>query len=142
MAMRLRSQDHGHLRIVVAMREPFELEQRQIVVSVSAGNSLCPEDATEIADLIRCAKAAMARSRRAARSRRQALSRSSALMRVPPRSGYVTVEAAADQLKLSRPHVLKLIAENRFRGILHQVGGTPLICEQEVRRLSSELLAM
>jgi hypothetical protein len=53
----------------------------------------------------------------------------------------VTVEAAATQLRLSRPHVVKLIAEGQFSRVVHRDGRLPLISAVEVSRLGVELEA-
>lgn len=54
-------------------------------------------------------------------------------------TSFLTVEAAAGQLRLSRPHVLKLIAEQRFRDVVRHDDGALLIPVNEVNRVAREL---
>ena len=54
-------------------------------------------------------------------------------------TSFLTVEAAAGQLRLSRPHVLKLIAEQRFHDVVRHDDGALLIPVNEVNRVAREL---
>jgi hypothetical protein len=49
----------------------------------------------------------------------------------------LTVEAAALKMRLTRPHVLKLIADHRFNDVVQRAGSLPLIPVREVDRVAS-----
>jgi hypothetical protein len=51
----------------------------------------------------------------------------------------LTVEAAAVKMRLTRPHVLKLVADGRFKRVVQPEEGLPLIPLREVDRVASEI---
>lgn len=59
----------------------------------------------------------------------------------PPLVVWMTVEDAARKLRLSRPHVIKLIAEHRLRDVVHAGTGAPLISPEDVDRVALEMRA-
>ena len=156
-------------RIVVALAEPFVLrDASSIDVSASVGLAQYPGDAADAQALLHNADADMYRAKRAAKAgsvetptrpaRLDATADEPA--REVPRGkvngasngngngegnegtgdvGMLTVEAVAGKLRLSRPHVLKLIAEQRFNHVVSQHGGTPLIPLHEVTRVELEI---
>lgn len=139
-------------RIVNALGEAFFLGDASIDVSASVGISSYPDDASDAAALVRNADAAMYRAKRLAKSRHDERSATAARPADPqPRQArelascdgvpttFLTVEGAAGKLRLSRPHVLKLIAEQRFQNVVWQDGGTLLIPEREVGRVAQEM---
>lgn len=138
-------------RIGDAFDESFLLGDVSIDVSASVGLSLYPDDAADVEALVRSVDAAMYRVKRSGRPRHDersvgGLALATAQGRQPsePAGGdgaatFLTVEAAAGKLRLSRPHVLKLIAERRFQNVVVQHGGTLLIPEHEVGRFAQEM---
>ena len=131
-------------RIATAFSEPFMVGELSIDVSASVGMSFYPADATDAESLVRNADAAMYRAKELGR-----LHRTGRTMRHGPltetTSGpldeptLLTVEAAAGMMHLSRPHVLKLIFEQRFNNVLGKDGGILLIPQSEVCRVWSQI---
>ena len=142
-------------RIVVALAEPFVLrDASSIDVSASVGLAQYPGDAADAQALLHNADAAMYRAKRAGKAGHVDTATRPAPLdatadepaREAPRGngtggdvGLLTVEAVAGKLRLSRPHVLKLIAEQRFNHVVTQHGGTPLIPLHEVTRVELEI---
>ena len=142
-------------RIVVALAEPFVLrDASSIDVSASVGLAQYPGDAADAQALLHNADAAMYRAKRAGKAGHVDTPTRPAPLdatadepaREAPRGngtggdvGLLTVEAVAGKLRLSRPHVLKLIAEQRFKHVVTQHGGTPLIPLHEVTRVELEI---
>ncbi len=138
-------------RVMLALGEPFFLGDISIDVSASVGLSLYPDDAGDAQALVDSADKAMYRAKRSSKSGHlEAAAKAMRPQAAPTRStgelrggdgepAMLTVEAAAGTLCLSRPHVLKLIAERRFKNIVLQEGGTPLIPLHEVSRVALEM---
>jgi diguanylate cyclase (GGDEF)-like protein len=133
-------------RIETVLKEAFVLGNASINLSASIGFSLCPGDAADVYALVDNADAAMYRAKRAGKGRNNYLPSSAtqepgshAAKRGVGAPEWLTVEAAAGKLLLSRPHVLKLIAEQRFNNVVAQKGGMPLIPLHEVTRVAREL---
>lgn len=138
-------------RIVAALGEACDLDGAAVDVSASVGLCLFPDDAADAQALVQQADAAMYRVKRARKARHAAPGAGAAgaastqgppLRGLAPDAGATTmmsVEAAAGKLLLSRPHVLKLVAEQRFRNVLQQDSGTPLIPAHEVMRVALEM---
>ena len=139
-------------RIVNALGEVFLLGDASIDVSASVGLSLYPDDAADVQALVRSADAAMYRAKRPALSRHNEGSAGTAGPATPQLRqssevagggdgalALLTLEAAAGILRLSRPHVLKLIAEQRFENVVWQGGGALLIPAYEIARVAQEM---
>ena len=122
-------------RLHTALAMPYPIAEALVPVQASIGVAHYPGDAEDAQALVRAADRAM--------YRQKALRKSGASS--PHRTGQtlaptslLTVEAAAMQLRLSRPHVLKLIADRRFLHVVHRNGGLPLIPASEVTRVARE----
>jgi diguanylate cyclase (GGDEF)-like protein len=140
-------------RVESALGETFFLGDAPIAVSASVGLSSCPADAIDSEGLVRRADAAMYRAKRSGKSCRVKGQATAAPPVTSPGPGrqlrevagsdgvprFLTVEAAAGRLRLSRPHVLKLIAERCFHDVVWQHGGVPLIPECEVGRVAQDI---
>ena len=142
-------------RVIDALAEDYPIGGLSLAVTASVGIGLYPEDAPRcaVADLQRrqgdvprqgARQGALCRFAgriggfrlRLCLCRRR---RSDLAEAVADASGWMTVEAAAMQLRLSRPHVVKLIAEKRLGKVVRQHGALPLIPVDEVNRLEREL---
>jgi diguanylate cyclase (GGDEF)-like protein len=130
-------------RIVAALGTAYVVGGASIEVSASAGLSRYPQDAADAPALVRSADAAMYLAKRAGRSATPGHATPDQPRRAPARGAgapaFLTVEAAAAQLLLSRPHVLKMIAEQRFHNVVWPRGGAVLIPVHEVRRVAQEM---
>lgn len=129
-------------RIVTALGEAFLLADASIDVPASVGLSLYPDDAADAESLLRSADAAMYRAKRSGQGGSSEAPTRAAHFALPSGDGvptFLTVEATADKLRLSRPHVFKLIAEQRLRNVVWQDGGEPLIPGREVSRVAQEM---
>lgn len=56
-----------------------------------------------------------------------------------PAFDLMTVESVANALRLTRPHVVKLLADGRFIGVVYRKGLLPLIPSSEVARVRAEM---
>ena len=155
-------------RIVDALLEPFALGAEKVRLTASIGLGLYPDDAADAQGLIRCADKAMYRAKALGKARFVDPHRAAVVGAVadaprkpaPETAGtaragasaetaspaavsgvttWMTVASAALQLGLSRPHVVKLIAEQRFSNVVRQDGALPLIPASEVSRVGREL---
>lgn len=138
-------------RIVAALGEACDFDGVAVDVSASVGLSLFPDDAADAHALVQQADAAMYRVKRARKAGIAAPGAkpvSGVSTQRPPLRGrapdagaatMLSVEAAAGKMLLSRPHVLKLVAEQRFKNVQRQDSGTPLIPAHEVMRVALEM---
>lgn len=55
-------------KLLSGLLEPIELEGHEVAISASLGISLCPQDATDTADIVRCADTAMYGAKHAGRN--------------------------------------------------------------------------
>lgn len=55
-------------KLLSGLLEPFELEGHKVTISASLGIGLCPQDATDTADIVRCADTAMYAAKHAGRN--------------------------------------------------------------------------
>jgi diguanylate cyclase (GGDEF)-like protein len=144
-------------RIVEALGVTFMVGGQELAVRASIGISLFPDDAADVQTLVRSADRAMYRAKMPARRDLGADRRASDAAQTSPSMPdaghdagaapegidgatlWMTVEAAATQLSLSRPHVAKLIVEKRFNNVVCRSGALPLIPSSEVSRVAREL---
>ena len=139
-------------RVVDALGEDQRVGGVPLAVTASVGIGLYPEDAPDAQSLICSADKAMYRAKALGKARYEAsmavAATSSFALAVAgaPLSGaaadsnaWMTVEAAAMRLRLSRPHIVKLITERRLGKVVRQQGALPLIPVEEVSRLEQEL---
>lgn len=139
-------------RIVTNLTQDFCVGTDVIHLTASVGYSRFPDDATDANALVDRADAAMYLAKRSARSRRggEVLTGAPAATAAPTHpirrrvnadqaSDFLTVEAAATRLMLSRPHVLKLIAEQRLHDVLREDSGALLIPVSEVGRYAQDM---
>jgi len=140
-------------RVVDAFADRFVLGNDRVELTASVGIGRYPDDAADARGLMRSADRAMYRAKSFGKGRHASLDM------LPPASPgatgdapiagraaavdaskWMTVEAAALQLGLSRPHVVKLIGEQRFVGqVMHQAGALPLISSNAVSRIAEGL---
>lgn len=120
-------------RVVDAFAEKVVLGAATIGLTVSVGIGLYPDDATDAETLIRSADKAMYRAKALGKGRHARPTTADEA------THWMTVEAAALQLGLSRPHVAKLISEKRFDNVVHRHGALPLIPASEVSRVARQI---
>ena len=122
-------------RVHAALDMPYPIAGALVPVPASIGVALYPGDAEDAQALVRASDRAMYRQKALRKSGASGAHRTGQAL--APTS-LLTVEAAAMQLRLSRPHVLKLIADQRFLHVVHRTGGLPLIPASEVTRVARE----
>ncbi len=113
---------------------------RALGLSASVGLAIHPDDASDAEALLRYSDRAMYRVKRgrprpAGRPANPAVCGSGER---PAADGVsvLTLEAAATRLRLSRPHVLKLMREHRFATVRPAETGMPLITGADFERLT------
>ena len=145
-------------RILEAFSNPFTGDASSVGVTASIGIGLYPDDASTLETLVLKADQAMYRVKALGKSgyadtqtspvacgsvsfltQGQGEEINAASSKVEGETTWMTVEAAAARLELSRPHIVKLITERRFGKVLPQDGTWPLLAVEEVSRVAREI---
>ncbi|MEO5698754.1 MAG: GGDEF domain-containing protein, partial [Burkholderiaceae bacterium] len=123
-------------RVHQSLAQAYPIAGKRVKVQASIGVAIYPDDAKGAQSLIRASDLAMYKEKARHKSPQRGVDRSSADLLRP--TAMLTIEAAAYQLCLSRPHVLKLIAEKRIGHVVSVDGGLPMIPADEVARIARE----
>ncbi len=122
-------------RVEQTLDRPYQIAGGRIEVLASIGVALYPDDAKGPQALVRASDRAMYKEK--ARHKLPQQGADGFCTELRP-NAMLTIESAAYRLRLSRPHVLKLIAEKRIGHVLPGEGGLPMIPADEVERVARE----